>query len=298
MTILGLDYGEVDNNKTPDFAKARAAGARFLYLKGSQSLTPDKHYTRDACGARSRGLVVGAYLFPSFHYGAASVKQQVDTFVVATSAAGILHGKDLPPCLDVEFPGNGVIDTGRSQSDVLSLVIDFVAELTSVFGCVPCIYTSHGQMHDTNGLGGPAAPEATACPLWQKVPYRLAARHPLDTVAPILPHRDHDPTDPNDFRRIPLPWRDVGYWICQYQGDCLGFPGFSATVDVNVFHGLDHTCVGDPRISWVQKKLKVPVTGVWDAPTNFSVRTFQASKGLVSDGFVGPATFAALAWLP
>jgi hypothetical protein len=183
------------------------------------------------------------------------------------------------------------------------------------------IYTSHVQMCDDNEFGG--FPSATVgpgeealpgdCPLWLKVPYRLRARQPLDTQPSREPHYGADPHDPADFYRVPPAWQKTGWQILQYQGDAVGVPGFSATVDVNRFEPVfPDNLNADPRVMWIQRRLiadartptdhalllsTLDVDGFYGPATDAAVRAFQASHGL-SPGPVDLATFCALAWVP
>lgn len=303
MSQIGLDMASIDANAKPDTLAARAAGVRFVYIRRSHCyfdaahkafhLAHDHTYERDSAAWRSVGVVVGAYLFPSFKLGAPTVKEQVANFLAA--GGDVLVGRDLPVALDVEFPGKGIADTGRSQAEVFVLVLEFVRELRKHFTAV-AIYTSHVQWHDTNGLGGPDSPELDGVILWQKTPYRLQSRQPLDTVPPKDPHTFFLVTDPHSYWQIPRPWSNQGWWIQQYQGDCLGFAGFDKTVDVNRFCVTSSTSTNSKNIEWIQKRLRVPQTRMWDTLTGDAVKLFQSSRGFVADGVVGVATFSALVW--
>lgn len=303
MSQIGLDYASPDNDAKPDTMAARAAGVRFVYMRRSHCyfdavhkafhLAHDHTYERDSAAWRSVGVVVGAYLFPSFKLGAPAVKEQVANFLAA--GGDVLAGRDLPVALDVEFPGKGIADTGRSLVEVLPLVLEFVRELRKHFSAV-AIYTSHVQWHDSNGLGGPDSPELDDVILWQKTPYRLQARQPLDTVPTREPHFGAAAWDTHDYWKVPRPWTDQDLWIHQYQGDCLGFPGFDKTVDVNHFHDVSATTGSLMQVKWLQRRLNLLQTGWWDTRTGDAVRLFQSSRGLVADGVVGVATFSALVW--
>lgn len=281
-----VDYADGDGNEPPDFAAARTAGVGVAIIRRSVTywdrsaqayrLRADRAYARDAQAARDAGLVVGSYLFPAFGLHAPSPAEQVANFVAAEGDVRI--GTDLPPALDVEFPGNGVADTGQSQRAVLGLVQLFVQELQHHYGCLPMIYTSHVEWCDSNGLGGPPAPWIKDCPLWVKVPYRLVARRPPDEEPAAAP-------------QLPPPWLDRGWWLRQSQGDALGFHGFSSTVDLGDFQLLDATTgLTDPRWAWVCLQLRCAQEDVGRA-----LEAFQTSRGLQPDRIVGPRTLAALA---
>jgi N-acetyl-anhydromuramyl-L-alanine amidase AmpD len=50
----------------------------------------------------------------------------------------------------------------------------------------------------------------------------------------------------------------------------------------------------DPFVATLQRKLKLPAGGLFDAHTEATVRAFQRNHTLVPDGIVGPKTWAAL----
>jgi hypothetical protein len=308
VSLLGIDYASVDSNGAPDVAKAQAAGLRFAYLRksyywrarsGACVLAHDAHYDRDAGRLRAAGVKVGAYAFLCYNKGAPSAAEQISSFYHA--AGDIRPGVDLPPCVDVEFPGNGVIDTGRTQAECYQFTLEAIDEIRRLLGVWPMVYTSHVEWHDTNGLGGPkdlgrnAAGQRRDCPLWIKIPYRLKARSAVDANTPRDPHYGPNPQDPADLYRVPAPWQDAGWWVRQYQGDALGFPGFSATVDMDDFVGAK---LGDrdPRVAWAQRRLGLTDDGAYGPKTDAAVRALQAARGIPAGPEINLGTFIALAW--
>lgn len=314
MSQLGIDYASVDGNSAPDFVKAKNAGVQFVIIRKSYilhdpahrawHLAADQAYARDVAHARAAGLTVGSYGFFAFDKGAPSAPDQVAALLHA--AGDVVRGVDLPYCIDVEFPGRGIADTGRTQAEAFAFLLELVAEVRKQAGVSPLIYTSHVQWHDDNGLGGPDNAALDGCPLWVKTPYRLRAGQPLDAVAARLPHVGSTPDDPNSYWRVPLPWERQWWWIQQCQGDAVGLPGFDATVDINHFHELSASSTSEaPRIRWLQRQLCVVgkpysgplnVTGIWDTDTEYALRAFQVAHGLPVTGLVNIATFASLCW--
>ena len=295
--ILGVDHGAVDGNKSPpDYVAAKASGVSFAYIKRSQHIYPDGNYGRDSDAARAAGLVVGAYLFPSFALKAASPKAQVAAF---KSAQGTVNAKtDLPPALDVECPG-GFRALGRPIADVVADLQTFVMEFENAFGCMPVIYTAQTQWYD---LGCPSANWIAECPLFCKTAYRLNARQPLDQVVAPTPHVGASALDPKDYYRIPDPWKNSGWWLRQVQGDCVGVNGFTSTVDIDYFN----TAPDGPHVAWAQRRLNkwapagmAPLTpdGVSGPMTQGAIKTFQAVHGLPQTGTIDLRTFCALAWI-
>jgi len=310
----GLDWAGMDTPTPPDPVALRASGTRFAYIRRSNCywdgankawrLAHDTAYDRDAQRCRDAGIVVGAYLFPSFAKGAPSPAEQVANFV---HAGGEIKKGDLPPCLDIEFPDRGIIDTGwgstlECQVQVLQLVGQFIDELTKAFGIPPMVYTSHVQMHDDNGLGISVKSDAqvlallAGCPLWIKIPYRLSAGQPLDQTPPRMPHYVSDQLrDPGSFWRVPLPWQNVGWVLLQWQGDARGIHGiFQADADlVNV---LSRATAGtDPLIGYYKTRLGIHGgSNTWDDVFDAAVRAFQQAQGLTADAIIGIMTVAAI----
>lgn len=306
----GIDYASVDGNAPPDFAKARAAGAEFAIIRKSfvlhdakhdaWHLSPDPHFARDVDKARAAGLTVGAYGFFAFNKSAPSAAEQVANLVQA--AGRVVPGKDLPYCIDVEFPGQGIVDTGRTQGEAFGFLLELIAEVRRQTKASPLIYTSHVQWHDSNGLGGPDNSALDGCPLWIKTPYRLQAHQMVDTTYPRLPHVAAAADDPHDYWRVPTPWQRQGWWLHQYQGDAIGMSGFNMTVDICHFLVLTRMSSGEVgKVTWLQRRLcmagaTLKADGRWGPITDDALRAFQASHNLVVTGAVDIATFASLCW--
>lgn len=281
--ILGVDIASVDANKAIDWTAARAAGVQFAIFRGSYGAFIDLTFRREAQRARDAGLVVGGYLFPLMRKGSPDVRTQVGAF--ASALATRVPG-DLPPTLDVEFPG-GIAATGRSRAELLQWIRDAIQQLRQTFRVWPMVYTSarvwDGTDDDSLDAASVGYPQ---CPLWlARYPFKIRTQAVLTGV-------DALPTPP-----VPKGWGDAGnVWIHQYQGDSLGMPGFSATCDLNRFFALRSGATGE-RVKWVQAHLRIAQTGQFDAATAASVKTFQRDNTLTQDGVVGPRTFARMATL-
>lgn len=297
MSQLGIDYASVDGDQQPD-SHTLAQHASFAYIRRSYCyrdtahqayrLAHDATYERDAALLRAAGLVVGAYLFPVFDRGAPSLEEQFANFIASPGA--VIAG-DLPPVLDVEFPG-GLAKTGRAKEEIFADILTYLRLMQEHHGCAG-VYTSYGQWHDE--LGDPDDVALIGVSLWLKTAYRLRAGQPSDTVAPPIPHRGPSTKDPDGYWQTPRPWADEGPWIQQFQGDSLGFPGFSAsaTVDVSRFLPLTSDPQDVGRVHALQAALGVVGTGLL-ADLSVPVKRFQAAHYLAADGIVGVKTYAAL----
>jgi hypothetical protein len=306
-TQQGSDFASVDDDGKVDAAAEKRGGESFVIIRKSYGfydpshrafrLAPDAAYAANAQAVRDAGIVLGSYLFPVIHAGAPSPAEQVANFVQA--AGDIQPFKDLPPTLDVEFPGNGIADTGLTQGAAYTLVLSFVTELKKAFGVEPIVYTSHVEWCDTNGLGGPKDLGGHDCPLWIKIPYHLAAHRAPDTSPHTKPHVGSAPWDKADLFRIPPPWEKSGWWIRQFQGDAWGLPGIHQA-DLDDFQLMlvdDMSASGDGRMQWVGRRLGLAPTAT-ESEAHDALLAFQAKHGLAADGEIGVATFAALAWTP
>lgn len=284
--ILGIDCAAVDGNLDPAWSVARSDGlARFALLRGAYGDTPDQTFHRDWPAVAAAGITRGAYLFLRFPRTGqpppASPRDQAQAFV---DTVGELTHRDFPPALDIEF-GLGRRATGLTAAQALDWVLEAWTHLRTAYGVPPLVYTSARIWSEE--LDDLAAPALADSPLWVAKPWPW----PVRTAA----RRDGSAFANGAFEpRVPSPWG--GQWfIHQYQGDALGFPGFSSTVDVNRFRDIPLGATGD-HVAWLQRRLAIPGSGVFDATTRAAVVAHQTTHGLVPDGIVGPRTFASLCW--
>lgn len=268
--MQGVDYASVDENKPPDVLKARAAGVKFTYVRACEGTLRDPHMERDrhvwgrGPGNERIAGAFGAYLILYWGQHAPEPEEQARAFIGYYGAR--LNG-ELPPVLDVEFR-NGREATGLTAQQALDRIERAYYTLRNYYGVV-AVYTSARVW--TEDLDGLPSAMGQVSPLWIKTPYVYkAGNKPHPEACPV-------PTE------IPLPWRhelSPGVWIQQYQGDAKGYPGFSSTVDCNVF--LPHNASD----SWVKRRL---------AYYNMAeLPQFQQMFNLLPDGIVGPATFSYL----
>jgi len=294
--MIGCDYASVDKNAPPNASAAKTAGVTFAIVRGSYKTWTDPTARRDAEAWRAAGVTFGAYMFPVLDRGAPSPAEQVRAF----ARSGAVQKFDLPPTLDVEFPG-GIKKTGRTRAELLGWVLEAVAEMKREFGCSPFVYTSarvwDGDDSDSldadkNGFGA-LHPTMSECPLW-------LARYPYKTRLPAIgdTREERKVVDALPWPPVPRAWGDAhNVWIHQYQGDALKMPGFTSTVDLNRFRSLARGEAGE-RVRWLQRRVKLAegTPGIFDEALEDAVREVQSRAGLVADGVVGPRTFARVAW--
>jgi hypothetical protein len=171
-----------------------------------------------------------------------------------------------------------------SAPAAIQRVEEVVAVVRAELGIVPMIYTSARVWLED--LGEIDSVALSACPLWLKTPYPIAVGRPAY------------PKIRGAMTALPRPWRrggTPGVWVRQFQGDALGVPGQTGTVDLNEFlpwSGEESTLLGD-RTTWIADQLGAPV-GASAGEVKVALRAYQASRGLQTDGVAGPLTLGAL----
>jgi GH25 family lysozyme M1 (1,4-beta-N-acetylmuramidase) len=282
-TVLGLDTYAGDGLKVRDWARAKSeTSISFALFRSNDGASADPPFRREWQRMKDAGIVRGAYLF--LYFGFDPIAQA--TAVTKTLPLGLIEPGDFPPTLDIEFPG-GRLRTGMTAQQCLDHVRKARTVLKNYYGVAPMIYTSQNVW---NELSDPLAPDLSESPLWVK-------DYPFNPGPPRLSW----PVPPP---RLPRPWQERAkpvpkgnnWWIHQYQGDAIGLPGFStAKVDMNRFNTMVRGEVGD-RVKWVQARLGIAQSGVFDASMEIALRAFQRSKGLVESSIIDPRTFAYLCW--
>lgn len=260
-----VDYANVDGDAPPNFWETIKAGATIVGIRGAWgyhgATTTDTTLERDAGAARDAGCQVFGYLFLDY---ATDVTAQV----TALASSYKRQPKDLPVALDLEMDAPPPNTTPQSR---VAMAEDALAQLQAVYGKLGVmVYTSADQWVDH--FGDADSDALAAVPLWIKTPYQWKPRNP-PKLASIGPLGD-----------LPKPWRQPGSpgaMLQQFQGDAIGFPGFSSTVDISKF--LVPT-VGDPRWTWINGQ----------AAKYGSFTAWQAAMGLQVDNIFGPHSLAAM----
>jgi GH25 family lysozyme M1 (1,4-beta-N-acetylmuramidase) len=284
---LGIDTASVAGNKNPDWLWAKSkVPIDFAIIRSNWGTAPDKVFRRDWPKLRAARLVRGAYLFlrfPHSRYNRTPTPTAQARAFIAT--VGDLDTCDLPPTLDVEFPG-GRSETGMTPHQLLDGVRGAWRTLRDHYGVAPIIYTSARVWRED--LANLPAPDLVESPLW-------LARYPFRKGPAVYDPRTLAAT--RFSLPVPPPWGDAtNWWIHQYQGDAVGLPGFpTGNVDMNRFNTMVRGSAGD-RVRWVQRRLGIQQSGVFDAVTDQSLRAFQSKQGIGADGVIEPRTFAYLCW--
>jgi peptidoglycan hydrolase-like protein with peptidoglycan-binding domain len=284
--IFGLDTASVADNKNPNWTQARTdASISFAIIRSNWGVWEDSVFKRDWPKMKAAGIVRGAYLFLRFPHPKYQMKapDPVSQAKALTKTVGSLDEWDLPPTIDVEFPGARRV-TGMTARQCLDGVRAAWKVLKDFYRIAPIIYTSARVWHED--LDDLPAPDLVESPLW-------LARYPFKKGLAVRDARVSRLNPPP----VPPSWGDAtNWWIHQYQGDAIRLPGFpTGNVDMNRFNTMQLGATGD-RVKWVQRRLGVAQNGQFDAALDRVLRAFQSRKGLVADGVVDPRTFAYLCW--
>lgn len=294
--MIGIDYASVSGNATPDWRAAKRVGIGFALVRASHalysnsrkawSIVPDAHYARDW---KKIPITKGPYMFPEPR-AAMKPQDQVKVFADAVNAQGGLErGVNLPPVLDIEFPG-GLVKSRLTRRTALQWMKDAYMAIGEHFDVNPILYTSARVWdgEDDDALNADTmmelAEDLKDCPLW-------LARYPQGYgpgKAKLVPPTQNPP--------VPKMWGKDNLWIHQYQGNALKCPGFTGGVDMNDFKEVKIGAVGE-KVKWIQKRCGAKPDGIFGPNTQKALSTYQKLKGLKVTGFVDINTFAALAWV-
>ncbi|MBN2497965.1 MAG: hypothetical protein JXR96_25450 [Deltaproteobacteria bacterium] len=144
-TVLGIDVSH--HQGTIDWDRVAADGVKFAFIRVSDSLArEDEQFDRNWPQARSHGIIRGAYQYFRPTYDA---RDQADLLL---DKMGSLQDGDLPPVIDVEVGGDGLVSKVRTWLD----------RVESATGVKPLIYTGPAFWRGN----GSASSDFRAYPLW------------------------------------------------------------------------------------------------------------------------------------
>ncbi|MEU1709996.1 lysozyme [Streptomyces sp. NPDC005706] len=185
-----------------DWPAARSDGARFTYIKATESTTyRNPYFARQYAGARQAHLIRGAYHFarPDQSSGAAQA-----AYFVRHGGGWRADGWTLPPALDIEYDpyDSRHLCYGLGHRRMVGWIRSFSDELDRLTGRRPVIYTT--------------AQWWAACTGGSRA---FASDHPLWIAR-------HGTSGPGS---LPGGWSSWTFWQYGTEG---GLPG-----DQNLFHG-------------------------------------------------------------
>jgi len=195
-TILGLDCSH--HQGTIDFAKVKAAGASFVFIKATEGLDfVDPNFTQYWQAAKDAGIPRGVYHF--FH-PQDDLQSQIDFFC---KTVGALEAGDLPPVLDIEVPAEW---TGFTVAQRVQMILGWLQGVEAKLGVQPIIYINNTMANTV--LSNPAAFKSYV--LW--IAFYTSLSIPV----------------------IPLPWTVWTFWQYTETGT---IDGVSGAVDLDRFNG-------------------------------------------------------------
>ncbi len=208
--IPGIDVSHWQNDKsTPqkmDFEKAKAAGAKFTFIKVSERGGMDEDYFLNWKSAKSAGIPRGGYHF---------LRWDISGLLQARIFCDLLKDDpgELPPVADFEAP----LKDGKYPSN--ALLAQFLEAVESILGKKPMIYTSPGfwNSYGKNKTTGKFDASWSYYPLW--------IAHYTSAAAPQIPE---------PWKTDQKPW---SFWQYSATGDGLKFGAESKGIDLNWFNG-------------------------------------------------------------
>ena len=215
--ISGIDVSHWQNDKsTPqkmNFTKARAAGAKFVFIKVSERGGMDEDFIYNWKTAKAAGIPRGGYHF---------LRWDISAILQARIFCELLKDDpgELPPVADFEAP----IKDGKYPSN--ALLAAFLEAVESILGKRPMIYTSPGfwNSYGKNKITGRFDASWSYYPLW--------IAHYTTAAAP----------------QVPEPWKSLAlsnaegskpwlFWQYTPVGDGLKYGAESKGLDMNWFNG-------------------------------------------------------------
>jgi GH25 family lysozyme M1 (1,4-beta-N-acetylmuramidase) len=178
--IFGLDISRYQHTKGQpvDFAKMYAAGVRFLWINGGNTLaTPDliaaTYYFLDRAGAQEEGIYTGLYYYahlPNTTVKAtiiANANNQANKIVKRLQEHDGLNALDMPVALDLEtncvsVTTSGICRRSMGKSNVTLWAKTWMARVATATARVPLFYSYIGFINAHIAID----PILATYPLW------------------------------------------------------------------------------------------------------------------------------------
>ncbi|MEU6147306.1 lysozyme [Streptomyces sp. NPDC047081] len=190
------------HQKNVDWSKAKAKGAKFVYIKATESTNyKNPYFGQQYNGARNAGIVRGAYHFALPNKSSGRTQA---AYFVHNGGAWTADGWTLPPALDIEYNPYDKKHKcyGVSKAGMVNWITSFSNEVKRLTGRRPVIYTT---AHWWNTCTGGSRAFAANHALW-------IARH-----------------DSADAGALPAGWSFWTFWQYDNSGSLPG--------DQNLFNG-------------------------------------------------------------
>lgn len=288
--LAGVDVASYQHSTSLDWAKVKAAGQDFAFVKATEDTGyTNPYFAADWNGLGAVGMARGAYHFARPNLTLGSAAAQARYFVAVT---GLMQQPGaLAPMFDLEDAG------GLTPAQLITWSQTWLDTVQALTGRLPVIYTyayfwrtAMGDSHTFTGY-----------------PLFLADYHDLTGTTAPLPG-------------MPGGWATWTFW--QYS-DAGQVPGISGAVDMDRFNGpsvIDATwghtmpipvpvpvlplstytgqllSIGSvgPAVAAVQRAVGADPDGAFGQLTAAALRAFQTAHGLPSTGVTDPATWSML----
>lgn len=157
----GIDVSGAQRPGSIDWARVRAEGVSWAYVKASEGTTVfDATLHPHVQGAHAAGLLVGAYHY--FHPKTDDLVKSAERFAALTDPLLL----ELPPVIDVETlcggPGCRAHPVAASPQDLVDAVLTWCARVQSLLGRSPVLYSGPGFL----AALGRAGDALRVLPLW------------------------------------------------------------------------------------------------------------------------------------
>ncbi len=139
------------HQKNVNWSKARAKGARFVYVKATESHTyRNPYFTQQYTGSRKAGLLRGAYHYAMPHKSSGARQA---AFFVRNGGGWTADGWTLPPALDIEYNPYSKKKKcyGLSKARMVNWIKAFSGEVKRLTGRRPVIYTNTNWWNKCTG---------------------------------------------------------------------------------------------------------------------------------------------------
>ncbi|MFI7012274.1 lysozyme [Streptomyces sp. NPDC050145] len=142
------------HQKNVNWAKASSKGARFVYVKATESTNyRNPYFAQQYNGAHDQGIIRGAYHFalPDKSSGRTQA-----AYFVRNGGDWTRDGRTLPPALDIEYNPYSAKKKcyGMSRSKLVSWIDSFSDEVLRRTGRRPVIYTNYTWWKKCTGNSG------------------------------------------------------------------------------------------------------------------------------------------------
>ncbi|MCL8015994.1 lysozyme [Streptomyces sp. AS02] len=150
------------HQKNVNWQNSKAKGARFVYVKATESHTyRNPYFNQQYNGSRNAGLIRGAYHFALPNKSAGRTQAQ---HFVRNGGGWTSDGWTLPPALDIEYnPYSKHKCYGLSKAKMVNWIQSFSNEVKRLTGRRPVIYTT---THWWNTCTGASRAFASNHALW------------------------------------------------------------------------------------------------------------------------------------